>query len=137
MVIFDQKLCIRLLKLCFLWCLSWFFLFFLSFFPCFHFIVQVNLQCHSPYLYIILCYFMLLFLSFLCLHHFFLSVLTFPLSFLFPLDVQLFLFFMCSSFQPSTFISIPCLRIFPSDSRQTQWVTLMFSHNLTGGQGLD
>lgn len=76
-----------------------------------------------------LCYFMLLFLSFLCLHHF-LSIFTFPLSFFFPLDVQLFLFYISSSFQPSTFIPILCLRLFPSDSRQTQWAILIFSHNL-------
>lgn len=58
-----------------------------------------------------------------------------PTSLLFPLDVQLFLFYICFSFQLSIFISVLCLRLFPSDSMQTQWVTLMFSHNLTGGQG--
>lgn len=127
-VIFDQNLSVKLLKLCFPCCLSWFSSYFSSrSLPCRHF-VQVNLQCHSLYLGIILCYFLLLFSpSCICIPCSSLSSIFF-LCFLphftaLPTECSavfiLYLFF----FQPSAFISTLCFRLFPCGSVKVWWVT--------------
>lgn len=114
---FNQTLSIKLLKLYFPCCLSWF----SSFFPFLSLPLSTVLfrLLFSSILFIFLpydtfCYFLVLFLLFLlasllpvCL--FFPSFLAHSL--LSPLNVQLFLLYICSSFQPSAFISA-CASVF-------------------------
>lgn len=134
-VIFDQNLSIKLLKLCFPCCLSSFSSYFslcLSHVGTLFRLIFSAILLVSYYVTFCLCFLPLVFASLVPVYLLFFSFL--PHFTALPTQCSAVLVLYLFSFQPSAFISTLCFRLFPCGSMQTWWVTIMFFCRLTGSE---